>query len=148
MVTPGPVSPLQSPSFVRSLLQSHPCCPAPYYKCQRILIWLRVTKSSLRQCLCTTVIKEKVLTFIHSVARHCQYFISNCKFPTEFLLVFYGLYQLPAKTPWQHRSCKHTARFWANLINAAPLMNALVSFRNKLLKQLKYSCEPFRLWLV
>lgn len=49
MVTPEPVSPLQNLSFVHTLLQSHPCCPAPYYKCQRILIWLRVTKSSLRQ---------------------------------------------------------------------------------------------------
>lgn len=46
MVTPRPVSPLQSAAFVHTLLQPHPCCPAPYYKCQRILIWLRVTRSS------------------------------------------------------------------------------------------------------
>lgn len=48
MVTPGPISPLQSPFFEPSLLQSHPCCPAPYWKCQRISIWLLVTKLTLR----------------------------------------------------------------------------------------------------
>lgn len=58
----GPAGPLSDPFKARPLcvpvLQPHPCCPAPYYKCQRILIWLWVTKSSPGQCLCAAAIKR------------------------------------------------------------------------------------------
>lgn len=144
MVTPGPVSPLQSPSFV----QTHPCCPAPYYKCQRILIWLRVTKSSLRQCLCTTLIKKT------SWPSHMQQLdtINISSQTANFLLNFCLSFVNDINYWLKHHGgtviAKTLPGFEQKLINAAPLMNALLSFRNKLLKQFKYSWEPFRPWLL
>lgn len=146
MATPGPVK----AHPLCTLLQSHPCCPASYYKCQRILIWSGVTKSSQRQWLCLAVRKGKVLTFICADARHYQYFISNCKFPADLLFLSF-MNDINCRLKHHGReqcSCKQCDRFWTNLINAAPLMNTLVSFGNKLLRQLKYSWEPFRLRLL
>lgn len=83
-----PSDPFKARPLCGPVPRPHPCCPAPYYKCQRILIWLWVTKSSPGQCLCATAIKKeekgkkKTLTFIQATARRRQYFISDCKFKT------------------------------------------------------------------
>lgn len=149
MATPGPVNPLQSPSFV------HTTSASPLLPCILLQMSQNIDLTPTDKVLSETVAlycchKEKVLTFTCAVARRYQYFISNCKFPADLLFLSF-MNDINCRLKHHGReqcSCKQSDRFWTNLINAAPLMNTLVSFGNKLLRQLKYSWEPFRLWLL
>lgn len=107
MVTPRPVSPLQSPSFV----QSHPCCPAPYYKCQRILIWRRVT--SLWRCFCDAATKRISWPSYQLSAINIWL---QTKFHAEVPFVFCEYCLPPAKAPKLTSPAKNVnkipSRFW------------------------------------
>lgn len=113
MVTPRPLSSLQNSSFVHVLLQSHPCCPAPHYQCQRILIWLRMTKPLYYQD------KENVLPFIQAAAFNISSQTVNLM---QNLMNFSFVNHISCQRKYQ--DCKFRN---ASLINGAPLMRRLDS---------------------
>lgn len=103
------VSPLQSPSFVHDLLQSHPCCPPPHLhcKCQRILIWLRVTATP-PMVVAFVLLQSRQWADLRTCYRRYQYFISESKCSTEF--ISWTIPKLPAGSPFCC-SDEHAASF-------------------------------------